>query len=132
MNTNVNNRVFSELQGRRWNLTEVKNESSTINIDRTLVPMDIYTIKFETTHLTGSGAVNFYSAAYVARVNHTFSIVRFARIFDGALYEMEKFTEHEFFRYLERVTRWEFNNGKLELHTYDEYGGRVIMIFSCP
>jgi len=130
MNTNVNNPVFSEFHGMRWNLTEVKNKSATINIDRTRSPPDIYTIKFETAHLTGSGAANFYSATYVARENHTFSILKFARILDGALYEMESFTEHEYFRHLEKVNRWNFNNGKLELHTYDEYGARVILIFS--
>ena len=130
MNINVNNTAFSEVQGRYWNLTEVKNNSTTINIDRTGAPKEIYTIRFEAAHLIGTGAVNFYSASYAARENHTFSIVSFARIREDALYEIENITEHEYFRYLERATRWDINNGKLELHTYDENGYRAILTFS--
>jgi len=130
MNTNVNNFVFSEIQGRHWNLTEVKNKSTTINIDRTKAPIDIYTIKFEPIHLTGSGAVNFYSASYVMRKNQTLSIIRFARILNDTLYETENFTEYEYFRYLKRVNRWNLCDKKLELHTYDGDGERVVLIFS--
>jgi len=130
MNINENNTIFSEVQGRHWNLTEVKKMSATVNIDRTESPIDRYTIKFESTHLTGAGAVNFYSASYVARQNHTLSILKFGHIRDDTLYEMEDFTEYEYFRHLERVNRWDFHDGKLELHTYDENKTRVILIFT--
>ena len=129
MRLNANDTDFSEVLGRHWNLTEVKNKSVTINIDRTRAPIDIYTIKFETAHLTGTGAVNFYSASYKARENHKLSIVGIARIRDDTLYEMEDFTENEFFRYLQRVNGWELHGGRLELYTYDENGARAIMIF---
>ena len=130
MNTNANNFVFSEIQGKHWNLTEVKNNSTTINIDRIKAPIDIYTIKFEPAHLTGTGAVNFYSASYVARKNQTLSIIQFARILNETLYETENFTEYEYFRYLKRATRWELCGRKLELHSYDEDGERVVLVFS--
>jgi len=130
MNANVNNTAFSEAQGRRWNLTEVIYKTAIINIDRTNTPKEIYTIKFESAHLIGSGAVNFYSASYVARENHTLSIIRFARIHNETLYEMESFSEYEYFSHLQRVNRWDIRDGKLELHTCDEYGARVILIFS--
>jgi len=130
MNGILNNFVFSEIQGKRWNLTEVKNKSTTINIDRTKSPIDIYTIKFEPAHLTGTGAVNFYSASYAARKNQTLSIIRFARILNDTLYETENFTEYEYFWYLKRVNRWNICDRKLELHTYDGDGERVVLIFS--
>jgi len=130
MNINENNTIFSEVQGRHWNLTEVKKMSATINIDRTKAPIDRYTIKFESAHLTGAGAVNFYSASYVARQNHTLSILKFGRIRDDTLYEMEDFTEYEYFRHLKRVNLWDLHDGKLELHTYDENKARVILIFT--
>jgi hypothetical protein len=130
MNANVKNFVFSEIQGRRWNLTEVKNKSTTINIDRTKAPIDIYTIKFEPAHLTGAGAVNFYSASYIARKNQTLSIIKFARILNDTLYETEHFTEYEYFWYLQKVNRWDICDRKLELYTYDENGARVVLIFS--
>jgi len=130
MNTNASNFVFSDIQGRHWNLIEVKNKSTTINIDRTKVPIDIFTIKFEPVHLTGTGAVNFYSASYVVRKNQTLSIIRFARILNDTLYETENFTEYEYFWYLKRVNRWNICDKKLELYTYDENGARVVLIFS--
>jgi heat shock protein HslJ len=129
MRLNVNDTDFSEILDRHWNLTEVKNKSVTIHIDRTKAPIDIYTIKFETTHLTGTGAVNFYSASYKTRENHRLSIVGIARIRDDTLYEMEDFTENEFFRYLQRVNGWDLHGGKLELYTCDENGARAILIF---
>ena len=129
MRLNVNDTDFSEVLDRHWNLTEVKNKSVTINIDRTKAPMDIYTIKFETAHLTGTGAVNFYSASYKARENHKLSIVGIARIRDETLYEMENFTENEYFRYLQRANGWDLHGEKLELYTYDENGSRAILIF---
>ena len=127
---NVNNKNFSEVQGRCWNLAEVKNKSVAINIDRSKAPIDIYTIKFESDHLTGTGAVNFYSASYAAREDHMLSIIGFARIRDDTLYEMDNFTEYEYFRHLQRVNRWNIRNGKLELHTYDDKGTGVILTFS--
>jgi len=130
MDVNVNNSAFSEVQGRRWNLTEVKHNSVTISIDRDKAPIDMYTIKFEPTHLVGAGALNFYSAAYVARSNHTLAIIRFARICGDAPFEMENFTEHEYFRQLQSANRWDIHDGKLELYTYDEYGAAVVLIFS--
>jgi len=126
---NVNNTNFSEVQGRRWNLSEVKNKSATINIDRANAPTDIYTIKFESTHLTGTGAVNFFSGSYVVRENHTLSIVGIARIRDDTLYEMEEFTEYEYIWHLQRVKNWYLLDGKLELHTYNEDGAGAILIF---
>jgi len=130
MDANTDNIAFSDVQGRYWNLTEVKKNSHSINIDRARAPKDIYTIKFEATHLVGTGAVNFYAAAYVACNNHRITIIRFGRIRDDALYEMESFTESDYFRHLERVKEWNLNNGKLELYTCDDYGARVILIFS--
>ena len=126
---NANNINFSEIQGRRWNLAEVKNKSATININRDKAPTDIYTIKFESAHLTGTGAVNFFSASYAARENHTLSILGIARIRDDTLYEMEDFTEYEYFRHLQRAKQWYLRDGKLELHTYEENGTGTILIF---
>ena len=129
MSLNVNNTNFTDVQGRRWNLAEVKNKSATINIDRTKAPTDIYSIKFESAHLTGTGAVNFYSASYAARENQRLSIVGVSRVRDETLYEMEDFTEYEYLRHLQRVKSWYLRDGILELHTYDEEGAGVILIF---
>ena len=129
MRSNVNNAVFSKVQSKCWNLTEVRKESSTIKIDRAQAPTDIYTIQFKAAHLTGTGAANFFSAAYAARQNHTISITGFGRISGDALYEMGEFTEYEYFRHIQRANRWELHDGELDLHTYDGNGGAVVLVF---
>jgi len=125
----VNDVTFSEVQGRYWDLTEVKNISASISIDRTNVPIDIYTIKFEAKRLNGAGAVNFYYAYYTIDGNNCLSIGRVACTRVGTLYEMKDFTEYKYFQHLERVNRWNLQEGKLELYTYDENGDEVILIF---
>ena len=129
MGLKVKNTDFSEIQGRNWNLAVVVNRNATINIDRTKAATDIYTIKFESAHLTGTGAVNFFSASYAVRENHKLSIVGIARIRGDTLYEMENFTEYEYLQYLQRVNSWDSYGGKLELYTYDENSARATMIF---
>jgi len=126
----VNDVTFSEVQGRYWKLTEVKNSFGTISIDRINIPIDIYTIKFESKSLTGAGAVNFYFASYTIDENDCLSISRIACTRVGALYEMRDFTEHEYFQHLEKADSWNLHEGKLELHTYDKNGDGVILVFS--
>jgi hypothetical protein len=65
----------------------------------------------------------------MAGKKHGLSIVRVASIRDDTLYEMEDFTENEFFRNLERANGWDIHGGKLKLYTYDEKGARAILIF---
>jgi len=125
----VNDITFSEVQGRYWNLTEVKNSSGIISIVRANVPIDIYTIKFESKRLTGVGAVNFYFASFTIDENDSLSIKRIACTRVGTLYEMKDFTEYEYFQHLEKVDSWKLHDGKLELYTYDENGNEVILVF---
>jgi heat shock protein HslJ len=126
----VNSISFSEVQGKIWNLTEVINGSTAISVDRTDVPIDIYTIRFDPKLLVGAGAVNFFSAHYTVGDNNLFSIGRLASTRVGNLYEMKDFTEYEYFQHLERVSRWGLHDGKLELHTCGENGDEVILIFA--
>jgi len=125
----VNDVTFSEVQGRYWNLTEVRNGSGIISIDRTNIPIDIYTIKFESKRLTGAGAVNFYFASYTIDENDCLSIRRIACTRVATLYEMKDFTEYKYFQHLERVNSWNLHDGKLELYTCDENGDEVTLIF---
>ena len=125
----VNDITFSEVQGRYWNLTEVKTGSGTISIDRANIPIDIYTIKFESKRLTGVGAVNFYFGSFTIGENECLSINRIACTRVGPLYEMKDFTEYAYFQHLERAYRWNLHDGKLELYTFDKNGDRVTLIF---
>ena len=121
---------FNGVQDKLWNLAEVRNGSTVINIDRTNVKRDIYTIKFQKDRLIGAGAANAYFAPYTLGEDRVLSIGRIASSRLTASYEMKNFTERDYFMCLEKVDRWDLHDGKLELHTYDKNGAKVVLVFS--
>jgi heat shock protein HslJ len=120
---------FSRIQGIDWNLAEVKKEAETVVIDREKAQREIYSIRFQEGIARGRGANNIYSAPYTAGENNTLSIRKIAGTYMLPLFEMENFTEYEYFRCLERTYRWEFHDWKLKLYTYDENKEEAILVF---
>jgi hypothetical protein len=125
----TNSVFFSKIKRIDWDLTEVKSESATVIIDRTKAQREIYSIRFQEDRIRGRGADNIYSAPYNLGVNNSLSIQRIARTYMVPIFEMDNFRETEFFQYLERVNRWEFQDWKMKLHTQDENGTEVILEF---
>ena len=125
----ADNVPFSRIQRIDWNLAEVKNGSSAIIIDRTKAQREIYSIRFQEGFIRGRGADNIYSAPYIAGDNNSLSIRKIASTYMLPLFEMENFSEYEYFRYLERVYRWEFHDWKLKLYTCDENKGDAVLVF---
>jgi hypothetical protein len=125
----ADNVPFSRIYRKDWNLVEIKNESGTIIIDRTNAQREIYSIRFQEGLMRGRGADNLYSAPYIAGENNSLSIRKIASTYMLPLFEVENFSEYEYFRYLERVYRWEFHNWKLKLYTYDENKKEAILEF---
>jgi len=123
------NVTFSEVQDKLWNLAEVKNGSAVISIDRTNGSKGIYNIKFQMGRLIGTGADNSCFASYTVGEDNTISIGRVVSSRVVPLFEMRNFTEREYFMCLEKVDRWDFRDGKLELHTYDKNGARLTLTF---
>ena len=121
---------FSQVQQRDWNLVEVKGGSSTVVIDRSKVQREIYSIRFEADRVRGRGGDNIYIAAYTAGANNSLSIRRIAGTYMLPIFENESFTEYEYYRHLERVQRWELHDWKLQLHTRDENGAGVVLVFT--
>jgi len=128
-NKAVSDAAFNEVQDKFWKLTEVKNGSTVINIDRTNITRDFYTAKFQAGLLTGAGADNAYFASYTATEDHALSIGMISSSRVIPLYEVKNFTEYQYFMCLEKVNRWDLRNGRLELHTYDKNGDGIILIF---
>ena len=128
---NEDNVPFSRIQRMDWNLTEVKTKSAVIIIDRTKARGEIYSIRFqENGILRGRGANNAYFTPYTINENNFISIRKIIGTYMVPIFEMENFTEYEYFRHLERAYRWEFHDWKLKLHTYDENKEEVILEFT--
>ncbi|MDR2576410.1 MAG: META domain-containing protein [Treponema sp.] len=126
----ASNVTFSDVQDKIWSLAEVKNGSTVISIDRTKASKSIYTVKFQMGRLIGTGADNSCFSSYTAGEDKALSIGKIVSSRMAALYEMRTFTERDYFLSLEKTDRWDLRDGKLELHTYDKNGIRVILIFS--
>jgi len=125
----ADNVPFSRIHRIDWNLAEVKKGAQTVVIDREKVQTEIYSIRFQDGRARGRGANNIYSAPYSEGKNNSLSIQRIAGTYMVPLFEMESFTEYEYFRCLERAYRWEFHDWKLKLYTYDENKEDTILVF---
>jgi len=121
---------FSEVQDRVWNLAEVRNESAVISIDRANESKAVYNIKFQTNRVIGTGADNSCFSSYTLGEDNAISIGKIVSSRMAPLFEMKNFTEREYFLCLEKADRWDLRDEKLELHTYDKNGVRVVLIFS--
>jgi len=121
---------FSEVQDKVWNLAVVRNESAVISIERANGSKAVYNIKFQTNRVIGTGADNSCFSSYTLGEDNAISIGKIVSSRMAPLFEMKNFTEREYFICLEKTDRWDLRDGKLELHTYDRNGVRVILIFS--
>jgi hypothetical protein len=130
LNKAMGNENFKNILYKNWSLAEVRKGSNTITIDRTNVPINIYTIRFESKDLFGAGAPNRYRTIYIEGENHTFSIGRIWSTRMSPLYEMNDFKEYEYFKCLEKVSHWLLRNGNLELYTSTEDDTQVVLLFS--
>jgi len=92
---------------------------------------EIFSARFqENSILRGRGADNIYFSPYTISANNFLSIRRIVSTYMVPLFETERFTEYEYFRYLERVYRWELHGWKLKLYSYGENKEEVILEFS--
>ncbi|GBU28611.1 hypothetical protein R84B8_02171 [Treponema sp. R8-4-B8] len=127
---NDDNVPFNNVQRIDWNLDVVRTKSAVIIINRAKVKREVYSVRFqENNMLRGRGADNVYFAPYATSANNFLSIRKIVSTYMVPLFETEIFTEHDYFRHLERVYRWELRDLKLKLYTYDENKGEVILEF---
>ncbi|MCL2209603.1 MAG: META domain-containing protein [Treponema sp.] len=120
---------FDKVMGRDWLLEEFRSGSVTVRIDRKKADgIDIYSVRFDAERLSGIGAPNRCFTSYTAGNDNTLSIGMTASTRMSPVFENENFREYDYFGYLEKVSRWNLHNGKLELHTSGE-NGEAVLIF---
>jgi heat shock protein HslJ len=138
---------FSKVESIDWNLAEIKNTSKTIIkdrtdrtsevkkpsaavvIDRTKAQREIYSLRFKEGRVSGRGADNIYFAPYTAGENNSLSIKRIAGTRMLPLFEEGNLSENDYFRYLEKVYRWELHDQTLKLYTYDKDNEEAVLEF---
>ena len=125
---NVN---IGDIQGRDWILEEIKTGATVVRINRAQpgITEETFSIRFDTERISGMAAPNRYFGPYTAGDNNALAIGTVAGTLMASIFEPEELKEYEYYAYLGRVTSWEINAGKLELHTSNESGIQVVLVF---
>jgi heat shock protein HslJ len=123
---------FEGIQEREWHLTALISSSGTIDLSRQLLESDgmgdFYTLRFDQERLSGKAAPNQYSAPYSLDRDQALS-VGFPKATLMMAFREPELKEHDYFIYLNRVSHWNLNNGKLELYTSGEDGQEAVLVF---
>jgi heat shock protein HslJ len=123
---------FSDVKDKNWELVEMRNKSETVLFDRNKLKEEgfdnIFTIRFDADRVSGVGAPNQYSAPYTSADKQAITIKPAIQTMMAPLREPEKLKEHEFFSYLMSTTKWNIDNGNLELYSRGD-GGEVVLVF---
>jgi heat shock protein HslJ len=129
---NTSSLDFKEIRGREWLLTALLSPSGNIDLSRQKLETeemgDYYTLRFDEGRLNGTAAPNRYSAPYAPGDNQTLSIGPSAATLMMGIRTPE-LAEQDYFAFLNRVSRWHYEAGKLELYTFLEDGREAVLIF---
>jgi heat shock protein HslJ len=124
---------FSDVMNRDWNLAEVRIKPENIIIERGKLAEegfgDIFTLRFDAERVNGIGAPNRYFAPYTLADKRGITVKTVAQTLMIAIRELEKLKEHDFFVYLQNVTKWNFVKENLELYSTGEDGAQAVLVF---
>jgi hypothetical protein len=129
---------FSHLQEKQWKLAEVKSDSATlrdpIRFDRSKLKTegmdDIFVLTFSASgKASGKAAPKTYTASYEQGAGRSLSFKRITSVPVERDLEPERLREEDYFGFLERINRWDYNAGKLELYSANPDGQEVVLIF---
>jgi heat shock protein HslJ len=125
-------RTNAEVWGSEWKLVEIRTAARSVEYDRNQLASDgfddIFTLQFND-ELTGKAAPNRYSGPYTRGDGQNLSIGNVVSTLAAALTEPVKCRESDYFAYLAKVSRWELNQGTLELYTQDADGNEAVLSY---
>jgi heat shock protein HslJ len=124
--------AFSSVADIEWKLIEVQIDDITLyeRNDQENEAFDtIYTVKFDAEMVSGTGAPNKYSAPYTQGEGNTLKIMVIRSTMMASLFQPETLQEHVFYLFMQNVEQWSIENNKLILHSKDEKGSHIRLIF---
>jgi len=124
---------FSTVMNKDWNLAEIRTKPENIIIERGKPAEggfgDIFTLRFDAERVNGVGAPNRYFAPYTLADKQGITIKTVAQTQMLAIREPEKLKEHDFFVYIQNVTKWNFVKENLELYSTGNDGAEAVLVF---
>jgi hypothetical protein len=122
---------FEMVIGKEWRLVELKGGIG-IGFSRDMLDAEfagIYTLEFQNGMAFGRGAPNTYRAPFEQGRDQSLDIKPGATTLMAPLGEPEGLVERDYFEYLERVYRWNLNDGALELYTRNNNGEDAVLVY---
>jgi heat shock protein HslJ len=118
---------------KEWKLIEVYISGRNTGFNRnTLVGTgagEMFTLRFDSEVISGTGAPNRYSAPYTTGENKTISIALVRATLMANINEPSSLKEYDFFNYLQNAYKWDIANNNLEL--FSRLDGREMrLVFS--
>jgi hypothetical protein len=114
--------AFSDILEKVWRLTAIKIGYGSIQLDRGAMRAagtdDLYILQFKEEGINGKALFNYYFAPYVQHEgkNVAFRQIVGTRLATTAVINAGGLGEEEYYWYLQRVTRWNVINDRLELY----------------
>jgi heat shock protein HslJ len=134
---------FSSVQGKQWKLVEVKADPAKapdpsrdpIQFDRAKLKTegmdDIFVLTFgASAEASGKAAPETYTASYEQGAGQSLSLAQVRS--DHAERDLvpERLRETDYFAFLEKISRWGYDQGKLELYSTGPDGQEAVLIFT--
>ena len=132
-NAGQNEANFGDVEGKDWILLELRTPGETIYMDRAKLGeiglSGVYTIRFEEGMLGGMGSPNRYAGPYTLGGNMILGIGDILSTMMFSFIQPEGLTEFEYFALLSGVTRWNLEEGRLELFSSGSDGIESVLVF---
>jgi hypothetical protein len=133
---------FDSLQGKQWKLVELRNNLAEspeslrdpVRFDRAKLKAegmdDIFVLTFgPSAQASGKAAPETYTASYEQGAEQALSLRQIKSSHSQRDLVPERLKEADYFALLEKVNRWDYKGGKLELYSADPGGQEVVLLF---
>ncbi|MDR1249349.1 MAG: META domain-containing protein [Treponema sp.] len=133
---------FDSLRGKQWKLVEVRNSPSEspepfrdpARFDRSKLKTegmdDIFVLTFgPSAQASGRAAPETYTASYEQGAGQALFFRQIQSSHSERDLVPERLREADYFALLEKVSRWDYRGGKLELYSADPGGREVVLLF---
>jgi hypothetical protein len=91
---------------------------------------DIFVLTFgSSAQASGRAAPETYTASYELGAGQALFLSQIKSSHDERDLVPERLREADYFALLEKISRWDYKGGKLELYSADPYGREVVLLF---
>jgi hypothetical protein len=125
---------WSDITGKIWRLIELRVGGGSTVLDRDKMKadgqQDNFILQFDDNGANGVGAPNRYFAPYNTRTGHTVTLRQIQTTGEISTVVTGGLMEQQYFFYLQRVSSWEYKNGRLLLHAPYLQNQEAVLVFA--